>query len=61
MTAELPRSFKFATVWLVLGALVFLGWQWREHEALKASFTTNADGIVEIRRGPDGHYHWPGR
>ena len=61
MSAELPQSLKFATVWLVLGALVFVGWQWREHEALKASFTTDADGIVEIRRGPDGHYHWPGR
>jgi aspartyl protease family protein len=61
MTAELPQSFKFATVWLVLGVLVFVGWQWREHEALKTSFTTNADGIVEIRRGPDGHYHWPGQ
>jgi len=61
MTAELPQSFKFATVWLVLGALVFVGWQWREHEALQTSFTTSADGIVEIRRGPDGHYHWPGR
>jgi len=60
MTAELPRSLKFATVWLVLGALVFVGYQWREHEALKASFTTSADGIVEIRRGNDGHYHWPG-
>jgi len=61
MTAELPQSFKFATVWLVLGALVFVAWQWREHEALQTSFTTNADGVVEIRRGPDGHYHWPGR
>jgi aspartyl protease family protein len=61
MTAELPQSLKFATVWLVLGALVFVGWEWRQHEALKTSFTTSADGIVEIRRGPDGHYHWPGR
>ena len=61
MTAELPQSFKFATVWLVLGALVFVAWQWREHEALQTSFTTSADGVVEIRRGPDGHYHWPGR
>jgi aspartyl protease family protein len=61
MTAELPQSLKFATVWLVLGALVFVGWQWREHEALKTSFTTSADGVVELRRGDDGHYHWPGR
>ena len=60
MTTELPQSLKFATVWLVLGALVFVGWQWRQHEAMKTSFTTSADGIVEIRRGNDGHYHWPG-
>ena len=61
MSAELPQSLKFATVWLVLGALVFVAWEWRQHEALKTSFTTSADGVVEIRRGPDGHYHWPGR
>jgi aspartyl protease family protein len=60
MTGELPQSLKFTTIWLVLGAMVFLGWQWREHEALKTAFTTS-DGVVEIRRGDDGHYHWPGR
>ncbi|HEY2558511.1 MAG TPA: retropepsin-like aspartic protease [Caldimonas sp.] len=60
MTGELPQPLKFATVWLVLGAMVFLAWQWREHEALRTTFTSS-DGIVEIRRGADGHYHWPGR
>jgi aspartyl protease family protein len=60
MTVELPQQLKFATVWLLLGAAVFLGWQWREHEALKTTFTSS-EGIVEIRRGDDGHYHWPGR
>jgi len=61
MTGELPQSLKFATVWLLLGALVFVAYQWRRHEALQASFTTTGDGIVEIRRGDDGHYHWPGQ
>jgi LmbE family N-acetylglucosaminyl deacetylase len=61
MRSDLPQSLKFATVWLVLGALVFVGYQWQRHEALKASFTTTAEGVVEIRRGADGHYHWPGR
>jgi len=61
MSAELPQSLKFATVWLLLGALVFVGYEWRQHEALQTSFTTSADGVVEIRRGDDGHYHWPGR
>ncbi|MGZ8260376.1 MAG: retropepsin-like aspartic protease family protein [Caldimonas sp.] len=61
MTRDLPQSLKFATVWLVLGAIVFVAYQWQRHEALKATFTTTADGVVEIRRGDDGHYHWPGQ
>jgi len=59
MSDELPRTLKLATVWLVLGALVFLGVQWRQHEARKASFSAVGD-VVEIRRADDGHYHWPG-
>jgi aspartyl protease family protein len=59
-SGELPQSLKFATVWLVLGALVFVGYQWQRHEALQATFHTG-NGVVEIRRGDDGHYHWPGR
>ena len=59
MTDDLPRTLKFATIWLVLGAIVFVAYQWRQHEARKATFTTSG-GIVEIRRSDDGHYHWPG-
>ena len=59
MSDDLPRTLKFATIWLVLGAIVFVGYQWRAHEALKATFTTTG-GVVEIRRSADGHYHWPG-
>jgi aspartyl protease family protein len=59
MTGELPRTLKFATIWLVLGAIVFVAFEWRRHEALKATFATDG-GTVEIRRGADGHYHWPG-
>ena len=59
MSDDLPRTLKFATIWLVLGAIVFVAYQWRQHEAQKATFTTSG-GIVEIRRGDDGHYHWPG-
>jgi len=47
------------TVWLLLGAIVFLGFQWREHEAQMASFSATGD-VIEIRRSDDGHYHWPG-
>jgi aspartyl protease family protein len=56
---ELPSSLKIATVWLLLGALLFLGvqaWQ-RQQQALQFSA---AGGVIEIRRGSDGHYHWPG-
>ena len=59
MSGELPGTLKIATVWLVLGAIVFLGYEWRRHESLKASFSASG-GVVEIRRSDDGHYHWPG-
>jgi aspartyl protease family protein len=59
VSEDLPRTLKFATVWLVLGAIVFVGYEWRQHESLKASFTTRG-GVIEIRRSEDGHYHWPG-
>jgi aspartyl protease family protein len=59
MTDDLPRTLKFATIWLVLGAIVLVAFEWRRHEALKATFATDS-GVVEIRRGADGHYHWPG-
>ncbi len=59
MADDLPRTLKFATVWLLLGAIVFVGFQWREREAQKATFSAEG-GVVELRRRPDGHYHWPG-
>jgi len=59
MSDDLPRTLKFATIWLVLGAIVFVAYQWQRHEARKATFTTDG-GVVEIRRSDDGHYHWPG-
>jgi aspartyl protease family protein len=57
---ELPRSLKLFTVWLLLGTLVFLGVQWWQHRAQQARFHAG-EGAVEIRRGDDGHYRWPGR
>lgn len=56
---DFPRSLKLATVWLLLGTLVFLGIQaWERHQA-QTQFQSNGE-VIEIRRGPDGHYHWPG-
>ncbi|MEP7298528.1 MAG: retropepsin-like aspartic protease [Burkholderiales bacterium] len=60
MSGELPRSFKLVTIWLVVGAVVFVGIQWWQHRAQQSRFQTLGEA-VEIRRGDDGHYHWPGR
>ena len=60
MSTELPRSVKVVTVWLVLGALVFIGIQWWLHRQAQTRFVADGD-VIEIGRGLDGHYHWPGR
>ena len=60
MSGELPRTFKVVTLWLLLGVVVFLGVQWWLHQQQRTRFHA-AGGVVEIARGPDGHYHWPGR
>lgn len=57
---EFPHTLKIATVWLVIGVVVFLGFRYFEHERQRTSFQVTQGGVIEIRRGPDGHYHWPG-
>lgn len=59
MSEELPRGLKIVTVWLLVGVLLFLGVEAWQHRAQQARFSTSGD-VIEIRRGPDGHYHWPG-
>ena len=59
MSNELPRTFKLVTVWLLLGVLVFLGIQWWMYRARQTQFQVEGS-VVELRRGSDGHYHWPG-
>ncbi len=56
---DFPRTLKIATVWMVVGLAVFLGITAFQHKSQQARFQAN-DGVIEIRRGPDGHYHWPG-
>ena len=59
MSQELPRTFKVVTLWLLLALLLFLAVQWALRQREQTQF--RADGAaIEIRRGPDGHYHWPG-
>lgn len=60
MHDDLPRSLKLITVWLLVGAAVFVGIQWWQHRAQQTSFQVSG-GTLEIRRSTDGHYHWPGR
>ena len=59
MNHELSRTFKIVTIWLLLGMLVFLGLQWWMRQQQQTRFHLQG-GVVEIARGPDGHYHWPG-
>ena len=57
---DFPHTLKIVTVWLVAGLLLFLGFQaWQSH-AGRTRFVLQG-GAIEIRRAPDGHYHWPGR
>ncbi|HET7792072.1 MAG TPA: retropepsin-like aspartic protease [Rhizobacter sp.] len=59
MSQEFPRTLKIATVWLLLGVVVFLGFRAWEHQREQSRFSASG-GVIEIRRGLDGHYHWPG-
>jgi len=60
VSKELPSTFKVVTVWLVVGVALFLGVQAFEAQQQRTRFSANA-GVVELQRGPDGHFHWPGR
>ncbi len=57
---ELPATFKVATIWLLLAVAMFLGVQAWQREAQRTRFEVSGDQL-KISRGPDGHYHWPGR
>ncbi len=61
MSAELPRTAKVVTVWLVLGTLLFLAVQAFLAHQQRVQVTVGDMGEVTLRRGPDGHFHWPGR
>ena len=58
---EFPRTLKIATVWLLLGVLLFLGLQAWQTQQRRMLFSPGSDGTIEIRRSAEGHYHWPGR
>ena len=56
---ELPSGLKMATVWLLAGVAVFLGVQAFLSQQRSTRFEASGEQ-VQIRRGADGHYHWPG-
>lgn len=59
---EFPRGLRLVIVWLVIGTAVFLGVQALQARAERARFSFDAaSGRIELRRGADGHFHWPGR
>lgn len=59
MNHELPHALKITAVWMLLGLALFLGVQAWQHRQQQSRFVADG-GVIEIRRGPDGHYHWPG-
>lgn len=56
---ELPSTFKRVTVWLLVGTVLFLAVQAWLAERQKTRFQVQGS-VIELRRGNDGHYHWPG-
>lgn len=59
MPRDIPASVKMVTAWLLLATAIFLGVQWWQHESQRARFVLRGE-VVELQRGRDGHYHWPG-
>ena len=59
MSHDPPHALKVVTGWLLVGLVVFMGIQWWQREQQQSRFSTGG-GVIEIRRGADGHYRWPG-
>lgn len=58
---EMPPTLKVVTVWALIGTLLFLLVQAFLAQQQRARFEASDMGVVELRRAPDGHFHWPGR
>jgi aspartyl protease family protein len=53
------RKLSITAVWLLVGGLVAWALHTLETRPKRVQFSAQGD-VVEIQRGPDGHYHWPG-
>ena len=59
---EFPRGLRLVIVWLVIGTAVFLAVQALQARAERACFSFDAaSGRIELKRGADGHFRWPGQ
>ncbi len=57
----MSRTWKLATAWLLLGLVVFVSVQaWQARQQHSQFSVDAASGAIELRRAPDGHFHWPG-
>jgi aspartyl protease family protein len=56
---EFPRTLKLVTVWLLIILAVWMGVKWLQWHQGQTRFELDGSEIV-LRRGPDGHFHWPG-
>lgn len=60
--AEFPRGLRLTIVWLLIGTAIFLAVQALQSKAERARFSFDSSaGAIELRRAPDGHFHWPGQ
>lgn len=57
---DLPPALKPITVWLLLATALFLAVQAGLDWQRRSRFSMSGPAI-ELKRGPDGHFHWPGR
>ncbi|MCE4554216.1 retropepsin-like aspartic protease family protein [Roseateles cellulosilyticus] len=56
----MPHTLKLLTIWLLITLVVFLGIQAWERERAASRFQLAGETVV-LKRGEDGHFHWPGR
>lgn len=56
---DLPHSLKLLTIWLLVGLVVFLGFQAWERQRAARRFQMAGQTVV-LTRADDGHFHWPG-
>lgn len=59
MNKELPHNLKLLTIWLLILLAVFLSFKAWEHQRSQSLITIDGAEIT-LKRGPDGHFHWPG-